>query len=157
VPASPSPSRFYRQHHTVEAPRVDLQVFQPAWRVKSRLDRLLCDDSVTLQEWRAALAYRASWECALGSAVRAIELDGTDRVAPSYRSARLERNEAQLDALRRLASVRQILGAVAVNLIEACVVADQSWSAIGRRLRIDHKTARTGTIAAIRALAGAWS
>ena len=53
-----APSAWYRQHHEVEAPRVDDRHFRPAWRVLTRLDGLLADRAITAAEWHAAADYR---------------------------------------------------------------------------------------------------
>jgi hypothetical protein len=52
------PSAAYRQHHDVEAPRVDNRHFRPAWPVLTRLDGLLADKAITAAEWHAAADYR---------------------------------------------------------------------------------------------------
>ena len=111
------------------------------------------DGSLTPREFQAAVAYRTDAELAISSAVHAIALDGTGR-APGYRTAKLERCEALHDALARLAAVRQRLGA-AIEL-EALVVEDLSWPAIGRQMCVDHKPARHWAVTAIKALAAAW-
>jgi hypothetical protein len=56
------PSALYRQHHDVEAPRVDERHFRPAWRVLTRLDGLLADNAITAAEWHAAADYRELWD-----------------------------------------------------------------------------------------------
>jgi hypothetical protein len=155
--ASGRPSAFLRQHVAgLEVPRVDETAFRPAWRVRTRLDALERDGALSPREFRAAVAYRAAAELVLGSAVHAVALDGPGR-APGYRGDRLERSERLRDTLRHLTSVRQTLGDVATGLIEACVVEDLTWSALGRRLRCDHKTAKAWVVTAVKALAHAWS
>jgi hypothetical protein len=57
-----APSALYRQHHDVEAPRVDDRHFRPAWRVLTRLDGLLADKAITAAEWHAAADYRELWD-----------------------------------------------------------------------------------------------
>ena len=52
------PTAAYRQHHDVEAPRVDERHFLPAWRVLTRLDGLLADHAITSAEWHAAADFR---------------------------------------------------------------------------------------------------
>ena len=60
---------------------------------------------------------------------------------------------SRLDALAELRAVRRRLGAFAYGLLEACVVDDCSWAALGRRLHIDPTTARSWSIMALRELA----
>jgi len=45
-----------------------------------------------------------------------------------------------------------VLGAWACTLLEAALVRDLSWAALGRHYRCDPKTARAWVIAAIKAL-----
>jgi hypothetical protein len=58
----PAPSPFYRQHHDLEAPRIDAAVFRPAWRRKTRLDALSDDNLITFREWLVACSWRATIE-----------------------------------------------------------------------------------------------
>jgi hypothetical protein len=53
-----APSLEFRQHHDVEAPRIDDRHFRPAWWVLTRLDRLLADRAITSAEWHAAADFR---------------------------------------------------------------------------------------------------
>jgi hypothetical protein len=57
-----------------------------------------------------------------------------------------------LDASARLRQIRAVLGAWACTLLEAALVRDLSWAALGRHYRCDPKTARAWVIAAIKAL-----
>lgn len=61
-------------------------------------------------------------------------------------------SERQADALRRLEVISRALGGL-FPLVVWVAVEQLRWSAIGRRLGIDHRTARTGCTAAIAALA----
>jgi hypothetical protein len=159
VPASPAPSgrpsAWLRQHHAVEAPRVDDLVFHPAWRVRTRLDTLA--PVLTRYEFQVATTYRLIAERAAAGDLHAVEIDGEGRRANHYRGSRLERSERLLDGLRHLAAVRESLGAGPLDLVEAVVIDDLSWRQIGRRLRVDHKTARSRVLAPIKALAAAWT
>ena len=42
----PQPSAAYRQHHDVEAPRVDTSAFRQGWRVVTRLDALASEGAI---------------------------------------------------------------------------------------------------------------
>ena len=57
-----------------------------------------------------------------------------------------------LDASARLRQIRAALGAWTCALLEAALVQDLSWAALGRHYRCDPKTARAWVIAAIKAL-----
>jgi hypothetical protein len=57
-----------------------------------------------------------------------------------------------LDPSARLRQIRAVLGAWACTLLEAALVQDLSWAALGRHYRCDPKTARAWVIAAIKAL-----
>jgi hypothetical protein len=57
-----------------------------------------------------------------------------------------------LDASARLRQICAVLGAWACTLLEATLVRDLSWAALGRQYRCDPKTARAWVIAAIKAL-----
>jgi hypothetical protein len=57
-----------------------------------------------------------------------------------------------LDASGRLRQIRAVLGDCVCNLLEAALVQDLSWAALGRHYRCDPKTARAWVIAAIKAL-----
>ena len=61
-------------------------------------------------------------------------------------------NEGQLVALRRLRSIAEKLGSLYV-LLELAVIEEQAWCKIARRLKVDPKTAKTWSLAAIAALA----
>jgi hypothetical protein len=61
--------------------------------------------------------------------------------------------ERQLAAVARLKQVAAELGGVAYGLLELAIVDELCWAAIGRRLQVDGKTARSWTVAAVKALA----
>ena len=46
----------------------------------------------------------------------------------------------------------RLLGDVIIDLVELCTIEDLSWAALGRRLKVDPKTARAWTITALKAL-----
>jgi hypothetical protein len=140
-----SPSAYYRQHHGVEAPRIDNVAFQPYWRIRTRtrLDRLLADGSISLAAWRAGLRFRAAVDHLSGA-----RRSHADRVEGGGRSG-----VGRLDAIEHLGRVKVALGPIATALVWSCVVDDASWSAVGAWLGIDPKTARRWTIVALQALA----
>ena len=74
------------------------------------------------------------------------------RQAKHCRRPMPEMTEAQTTALARLRRIKEALGAL-YDLLEMAVIEELPWTAIGRRLGIDHRTARTWCGAAIAALA----
>ena len=145
-----APSRFYRQHHEVEAPRVDDDTFRQAWRRRNRLDELLLDKSITPFEWRAAVEFRAAFERVLSAAwPPPLWLSATAGGRGDHEGAFLHR----LDDLALLRALRAVLGQVPCGLIQACVVDDLSWAYLGRALDIDPKTARAWSVLSIKGLA----
>ena len=63
-----------------------------------------------------------------------------------------ERTEAQAEALARLRRIKMALGAL-FTLLELALIEELTWRDIGRRLRIDQRTARKWVAAACAALA----
>jgi hypothetical protein len=153
VPLTAGPTGEFRRHHEVEAPEISLAAFHPAWRVKTRLDRLFRDKLLSPAQWSAAVRYRETYERAhageLGSILDSI---GTGRAPQRSGQPHPTIGEGQRDAVRHLKQVRQALGPVTVNLLEACIVADMSWCALARRLHVDPKTAKHWTLSALKAL-----
>lgn len=141
------PSVHYRQHHDVEPPIVDLRAFRQGWRVRSHLDRLLVDGAITRAEWQAGDDFRATWSSALPS--RASTLLGM-RVRGHDPDAGMLARLAALTRLRRLGNA---MGPGPIAVLVACIVDDLSWRELGRRLGVDHKTARAVTVRALWALA----
>jgi hypothetical protein len=145
-----TPSAHFRQHHRVEAPRIDAGHFRPSWRVKTRLDGLLTSGAITPREALASVLYRMHWEFAFADVWPVAVL--TERTAAGAWTAD-KAAISRLDALAQLRELRRRLGDFICDLVESCVVEDCSWAELGRRLRVDPKTARTWTIMALRELA----
>jgi hypothetical protein len=144
-----APSALYRQHHDVEAPRVDDRHFRPAWRVLTRLDGLLADHAITSAEWHAAADFRELVDQGRCRAFTRSSAFGTvGEAGNSFRNS----VAGDLDASARLRQIRAVLGAWACTLLEAALVRDLSWAALGRHYRCDPKTARARVITAIEAL-----
>ena len=149
---SNAPSAEFRQHHQVIEPEISNRRYHPAWRVRSRLDRLVLAGDIDRAMWLAALAYRELHARAHRGSLQAGTIDGTGR--DGYRAgSRLERSESQLDALKRLAAFRQALGEIAIALIEALIIEDLSWRALSRRFKRDPRTTRSWTLVTLRGLA----
>ena len=142
------PSRWWRQHHGLEAPAIDFGAWRPYWRLRTRLDRLLLDGAITVHEWRQAVQLRRLVEAARAAVLPIHRLDGEPSGGDS--GPALAR---RVDAMARLDQVRAGLGVFALGLLEACLVDDCSWRYLGDRLGVDPKTARAWTIIALRALA----
>jgi hypothetical protein len=151
VVLSNAPSRAYRRHHEVEAPRVDARAFRQGWRVSTRLDRLLVAGLIDASVWQAAVDYRTAWEAALalrsGVDARRMTGNGGDREATML---------ARMSHASRLRWVDGQLGHLASWLVFVCVIEDQSWHRIGRRLGVRNTTAQTWTIAALRLMTALW-
>jgi hypothetical protein len=146
-----APSALYRQHHDVEAPRVDDRHFRQAWRVLTRLDGLLADRAITAAEWHAAADYRELWDRVSRAALIRSPI-GRASIGSAGHHAFDISLAGELDALARLREVRSVLGAWPCTLLYLSVVRDQSWAALGRHYHCDPKTARAWVIAAIKAL-----
>jgi hypothetical protein len=151
VVLSNTPSRAYRRHHAVEAPRVDARAFRQGWRVSTRLDRLLAAGLIDGGVWQAAADYRAAWEAALelrsGIDAGRMTGNGGDREAAML---------ARMSHASRLRRVDGQLGLLASWLVFACVIEDQSWHRMGRRLGVRNTTAQSWTIAALRRMTALW-
>jgi hypothetical protein len=145
------PSAAYRQHHDVEAPRVDARHFRPAWRVLTRLDGLLADKAITAAEWHAAADYRELCDRMSRAALIRSPIGRASMGTAGHHAFDMSL-AGEFDALARLREVRRALGAWACTLLEAALVRDLSWAALGRHYRCDPKTARVWVIAAIKAL-----
>jgi hypothetical protein len=146
-----APSALYRQHHQVEAPRVDDRHFRPHWRIITRLDGLLADRAITAAEWHAAADYRDLVDQFHRRTLARPAAMGTGTML-GVGSNVVERIVDNLDAGARLVQIRTALGAVACALLDAALVRDLSWAELGRELCRDPKTARAWVIAAIKAL-----
>jgi hypothetical protein len=152
-----SPVRYLAQHGAgIEAPRIDGEHFRPAWRRRSRIDKLLAKGSIGFAEYLAAQRYRSTHEIAFGSILKSRGIPDGAGARPGRgtgRATRLAPSERQVDAVARLDRVAGELGTVAVQLIELVVIADECWSKIAARLRCDPKTARKWTLLSLQALA----
>lgn len=137
------PTAHFRQHHDVEPPRIDASTFRPAWRVRTRLDRLLADGAITPAEWHCAVYLRSMLELT-ASGPRTVRT----QFLPSGRS-NLEIHSRALGHCRQAA---QAVGAICYGFLLACLVEDLSWAGLGRRLGVDPRTARSWVIAAIKLL-----
>ena len=145
---SVQPSSHYRQHHDVEAPRVDAREFRQGWRVSARLHGLLVDGLINDEAWQAAIDFRRDWDRAYG-----VGLGASGNLLPSQRSVNAGQFlHHRVDATSRLELLRRVIGGERYWLVEQCAVHDLAWVAIAMRLRVTDKTARTRTALAIRSL-----
>lgn len=147
-----APTRELRQHHDVEAPRVDERAFRQGWIIRTRLDQLLNDERITRGEYQSATEFRAAW-------ISARELRGPEGGMIRVAGAR-DRDAAtiaRLEAARRVRVVEHSLGRLAFALVTACVIEDLSWASIAKYCHRNPETIRDWTVSAIRGLARAWA
>ena len=130
-------------------PRVDDRQFRPAWRMPTRLDASLADKTITAAECRAAADFRELVDQVRCWAFTRSSAFGTVRAAGNSSGNWVA---GDLDASARLRQIRAVLSAWACTLLEAALVRDLSWAALGRHYRCNPKTARAWVIAAIKAL-----
>lgn len=145
------PTKYFRQHHAVEAPAIDERAFRPFWRVRTRLDQLLIDGAISFPVWRAGVSFRLLAEIVLSQQYPAKWL-GVDR-GEQNRLGFDTSIAGRIDAINRLGDLRRALGGFALDLLEAHAVDDLTWAELGRRYGVHGKTARTWTIVTLRALA----
>ena len=145
------PTAEFEQHHEVEAPRVDQYAFRQAWRVRTRLDRLLLESAISPEEYMAAVRFRITWQRAFVN-LWPPPIDRGMGVQPAtYTRADLALAR-RFEALAQMRELRRLLGDVIIDLVELCTIEDLSWAALGRRLKVDPKTARAWTITALKSL-----
>jgi hypothetical protein len=152
--SSIAPSAYFRQHVAgIEAPEISARAFQPGWRRVSQLDKLLRAQAISVREWQAATWYRQVHERAFTGELTSStgRLDAPGRTP--YCRGRQDPNERRLEALAYLKHVRGVLGTAACAFLEAYLVEDLSWCALGQRFGLDRRKARRVTIKALRTLA----
>jgi len=145
-PPTSSPTREYRQHHTVEPPRIDSTEFRPAWRAKTRLVALAETDKIDRRQLEAALEWRA-WHEALGRVrVQAWEIRiGSTRLPGTP-------TPFQITAAGELRAALAAIGAERVRLLEWSIVDDMPWASLAKKLGLSDKTAISRVVEAIAAL-----
>jgi hypothetical protein len=151
---SNAPAAVRSQHvEAIEPPRVDASAFRQGWRVRTRLDALLVDGSITPAQWTAADQYRALWGRVFGLATPLDATRGSGRGAggPDARAVAL------LDLSAQVFAVERAIGPLATRLTTLCVIEDRSWAEIGRLTARHPQTARTWCVLAIRAVAAHWT
>jgi hypothetical protein len=139
------PTEHFLQHHDVEPPLIDASSFRPAWRVRTRLERLLLYRLITPAEWFAAVTLRLAVERIASAGLHAIPtvfMPGHNKTPQDC---------SQADAYCRRAA--EILGETIYPMLLACVVEDLSWIALGERMHVDARTARAWVVVAIKLLA----
>jgi hypothetical protein len=146
-----TPLDYLKQHQSLDQPEISARAFRQAWRVRSRIDKLLVAEEITGFEWRCASEFRTLHEVAFGSLLRAPRLDGTGR-GSGYRDT-LRPGDQQRAALRRLRDLQARLDRDTVQLLELIIVMDLRWRELGKRLSCHACTAKRRAIAAIRRLA----
>ena len=145
-----APNAFYQQHHQVEAPVVDERHFRTAWKILTRIDGLLVEKWITTAEFHAAADFRELYQQAQPRGARST-LAGLAR--GGSRASLPEPLVNRLDAWNRLRVIQTAIGRRRYDLLVLSVVEDTPWKELGRRFRIDHRTARNRVAEAIRHLA----
>jgi hypothetical protein len=145
------PNRYFRQHYAVDAPQIDAQWFQPAYRVRPRLEQLEIDRAITPRELLAGRMFRAWAEIVIAGMYPARWFGADQRIV---KRSSLDRISYRIDASNRLHEIHVALGAWTFGLLELHIVKDLDWTPLGKQLNVHRKTARTWTIDALRQLAG---
>jgi hypothetical protein len=146
--ATSAPTPQFRQHHHVEAPRVDSTVRRPGWRVTTRLDGLLEAGRIEREQWEAAREWR-----------RWAELIGLSHVQRWDVRPDAPCHPSDLPMLRRVQAAAKLrtcntaLGELRTRLLDCCVARDLSWREIAALLRVSDKTAQAYVVEALSALA----
>jgi hypothetical protein len=143
-----APSLQFRQHHDVTVPQVDSTAFRQGWRVATRLDGLLEAGRIDREQWDTAQEW-ARWCELIG--LSHVQRWDVRQDAPCHPSDLPMLRRVQ--AATKLRACVEALGGLRVRLLECCVVHDLSWSELGRRMRLDPKTATARTVEALIALA----
>ena len=151
---SNAPTAHRLQHvEAVEDPKVDARAFRQGWRITSRLDALHRDGHITAGQWQAAVEYRTAWE----RVQRSMSGSSAPMRVSGGAGGGADRLAHVTDTISRLRAVEAHIGGTAAMLSHWCIVADHSWAATGRTLQRNPETVRDWTVAAIQALARAWS
>jgi hypothetical protein len=141
-----------RQARGVVPPQVDDAHFRPHWRAVDPVERLFDSRLISAKEKAAAGRFRTTYDAAFSSTLKAHSWDGIRAGRHCGGSAPLH-SERQADALDRLAQIRRQLGGGCFAVVEAVLILELPWAALGRRLKRCPRTARTRAAAAIAALA----
>ena len=150
--AGSGPTSWRRQHGHIETPNIDGREFRPFWRAHSQLDKLLARDLITSIQWQAANTFRLIYEKAHQGELGAKDLsEGVYIDRNCRRRGTGEPDQKRLVALMRLKRVQRELGDVGYRILTWLAVEDFSWAEIGRRLKVDPKTARRWGLLALRA------
>jgi hypothetical protein len=146
------PTKFFRQHHAVEAPAIDDREFRPGWRVRPKLEQLFIDGAISFAVLRAGMIFRVRAEVVLSQQYPAkwLGVDRGEKNRLGFDMSIVRRR----DAIKQLGDLRRKLGGFAIDLLEAHLVDDLDWAELGRRYGVHGKTARTWTIVTLQALAG---
>lgn len=146
------PTSWRRQHGHVEAPNIDRSEFRPFWRARTHLDKLVERSLIEPAHWQHAQAFRIIYENAHCGELGAKDLsEGIYIDRNCRRRGTGEPDQKRLVALMRLKRVQRELGDVGYRILTWLAVEDFSWAEIGRRLKVDPKTARSWGLLALRA------
>jgi hypothetical protein len=145
--SSSGPTTQFRQHHEVLEPRVDGAEFRQAWLVRSRALALFENNLIDGQQYGTFLWWRREVERLGKMPVQKWlpRVDGAVRPGDSP-------TEAELAAATALRESAWALGQKRISLLLTALVEERSWPDIGKRLGLSHKTVKSRTIEAVRAL-----
>ena len=152
--ASTSPTVERRQHGAIAPPQIDDRAFRPYFRARDPVEKLCLCGAITPHELQAAVTFRALHERANAGpgGLRAADMEAV-RAGKHCGRALPEITGRQLDALARLDQIRKALGWRRFRLLTAVIVDETPWVRLGKRLRVDMRTAKKRIVAALSALA----
>jgi hypothetical protein len=150
---SNAPNPFFRQHHEVEAPEVSARAFRPAWRVRTRLDRLALEGLITGFEWRVATWLRSCYERGYGSDLQSPMTRLGMAGQSNWRGGREDPAQRRAAAREYLHHIEKTLGATVYSIVVAVVVDDLPWRELAKRCGCHSKTAKSWGVEAVKLLA----
>lgn len=154
-PASSAPSAWRRQHGAgIEPPQIDGRAFRPYWRAGAPIDKLLRQNAIDAEEWRAADKFRRLFQAAHRGELRGGAFDRVYTDQHCRRPGQDGPTDARLAAIEKLVRIRERVGPVIFAIVVEVAVHDTCWAQLARELGgIDPKTARARGIEAIAVLA----
>ena len=133
-------------------PRVDDAHFRLHWSAVDPVERLYDGRLISARERAAAGRFRATYDAAFSSTLRAQNWNGIRAGRHCGRPAALH-SARQSDALAWLAQIRRQLGAGCFAVLEFLLILELPFAEIGRRIRRCPRTAKARAAAALAALA----
>ena len=137
--------------YELEAPLVDAGHFRPFWRRRLQIRRLYDDNAIRSIDYSAAVEYGDLAESIEATSWGGLRVETSNRPSGRHGGSTVHR----VSASERLQRVRRRLGFEAARWCDQVIVADLPWAELGRRYRIDPKTAKVRAIEAIALLPAA--